>query len=197
VSAIELKWPEGVRRFSYRRRPELPQGVTPPHDNVQLAFNVLPDDEKPWYPAAPGTFKGYAGYWDTDYEFALNPVAERYGGGVEIWKLRAPELPDKHYYPRSPKHPREGAMKDGRLVVTRDERFRIVEAAIPWKEIPEVKAARDAGKPIKFSYRVNDNGAPGACMELARKRSASKRNESFKPSWGEHWANEIEFGWME
>lgn len=195
VSAIELKWPEGVRRFSYRRRPDLPQGVTPPHDNVQLAFNVLPDDAKPWHPAAPGTFKGYAGYWDTDYEFALNPVALRYGGGVEIWKLRAPDLPDKHYYPRSPKHPLEGPVKNGKLAIKRDGQYRIVEAAIPWSEIPEVKTARDAGKHIKFSFRVNDNGGQGACMELAYMRSASKRNESFKPTWTEHWANEIEFGW--
>ncbi|NLB68758.1 MAG: hypothetical protein GX804_03600, partial [Lentisphaerae bacterium] len=83
ISAITLKWPDGIRRYSYRMRPDLPQGSTPSHDNVQIAFNVLPDDLKPWYPMAPGTFKGYAGYWDTDYEFALNPVAEKFGGGVE------------------------------------------------------------------------------------------------------------------
>ncbi len=36
----ELTWPEGIRRFSYRKRPDLPAGDH--HDNVQIAFNVLP-----------------------------------------------------------------------------------------------------------------------------------------------------------
>ena len=188
-------WPADVRRYTYRRRPDLPQGATPAHDNVQIAFNVLPDDEKPWHPAAPGTFKGYAGYWDTDWEFALNPVAEAFGGGVEVWKCRAPGLPDKHYYPRSPKHPDEGPVRDASLRIWRDDRHRYVVASIPWKEIPGVRAARDEGRPIKFSFRVNDNGVPGACMELSCRRSVAKRNESFKPNWCEHWANEVEFGW--
>ncbi|MGI6495361.1 MAG: hypothetical protein ACOX5G_04610 [Kiritimatiellia bacterium] len=201
VVRIERVWPEGVRRYSYRRRPLLPQGLG--FDNVQIAFNVLPDDAKRWYPFAPGTFKGYAGYWDTDYEFALNPVAEAYGGGVEIWRNRAPYLPDKHYYPHSVPHPREGAMPVGdaagqaKLVIRHEGGERIVEAAIPWAEIPEAKAARDAGRPIKFTYRVNDNAAGSTCMELARMRSISKRNESFKPHWTEHWANELLFGWEE
>ncbi len=188
-----LTWPEGVRHYSYRHRPALPQGAG--CDNVQIAFNVLPDEEKRWYPAAPGTFKGYAGYWDTDYEFALNQVAEAFGGGYEVWRCRAPYLPDKHYYPHSVRHPREGAADGARLVVVRDDASRIVEAAIPWSEMPEVKAARDSGKPIKFTYRVNDNGAGGACMELSYMRSVAKRNESFKPNWIEHWANELVFGW--
>lgn len=194
IARIEMRWPAGVRRFSYRMRPDLPQGSSANHDNVQIAFNVLPDDSKPWYPAAPGTFKGYAGYWDTDYEYALNPVAEAFGGGVEVWRLRAPGLPDKHYYPRSPKSPREGAVAGAHLVVRREGNTRIVEASIPWEEIPEVKAARDAGRPIRFSYRVNDN-AGGSCMELSRGRSVAHRNGSFKPDWVEHWANELEFGW--
>ena len=196
VSQITHVWPEGVRRFSYRRRPELPQGVTPARDNVQIAFNVLPDEEKPWHPAPPGVFKGYAEYWDTDYEFALNPVAEEFGGGTEVWRLRAPELPNKHYYPRSPKHPLEGAAKNARLEISHEDGIRKVEAMIPWEYIPEVKAARDAGRPIKFSCRVNDNGAPSACAELACGRSISKRNGAFKPDWTEHWANEIVFGWL-
>ena len=196
VSQITHVWPEGVRRFSYRRRPELPQGATPARDNVQIAFNVLPDEAKPWHPAPPGVFKGYAEYWDTDYEFALNPVAEEFGGGVEVWRLRAPELPNKHYYPRAPKHPLEGAAKNARLEITREDGIRKVAALIPWEYIPEVKAARDAGRPIKFTCRVNDNGAPSACVELACGRSISKRNGAFKPDWTEHWANEIVFGWL-
>ena len=195
VQKSPLAWPEGVRRFSYRRRPELPQGSTPPHDNVQLAFNVLPDSEKPWLPAAPGTFKGYAASWDTDWEFALNPVAESFGGGTEVWTLRAPGLPDKHFYPRSPKAPGEGPVKGASLRCWRDDTHRYVVCSLPWSAFPELAQARAAGRPVKISFRVNDNAAPGACMELARRRSVSKRNNSFKPDWGEHWANELAFGW--
>ena len=80
--------------------------------------------------------------------------------------------------------------------IRRDEAFRYVELALPWSEIPEVKAARDAGMPIKFTYRVNDNAGRTGCMELAYGRSVSKRNTcAFRPSWVEHWANEVAFGW--
>lgn len=190
-----LKWPSGVRRYTYRRRPELPQGGQPPHDNVQIAFNVLSDLEKPWLPAAPGAFKTYSAYWDSDYCFDLNPVAERYGGGTEIWIERAPWLPDKHFFPRSPKHPKEGPVEGGRLAIRREGGLRLVDAAIPWTAMPEVKAARDAGRTVKFTCRVNDDADANACTELTRNRSAAKRNESFKPAWKEHWSNEIEFGW--
>ncbi|MEA4981692.1 MAG: hypothetical protein VB066_03140, partial [Paludibacter sp.] len=64
-----------------------------------------------------------------------------------------------------------------------------------WDELPDVKKALDEGKTIKFSFRVNDNGNMGACMELARERSVSKKNSrAFHASWKEHWANEVEFG---
>ena len=83
-------------------------------------------------------------------------------------------------------------MADGKLVITRDGNTRITECAIPWREIPAVKTALDAGKTIKFSFRVNDNAGVG-CMELSRGRSVAKRNGSFKVDWVEHWANELEF----
>ena len=187
-----LVWPEGVRRYSYRMRPPLPAGTAPPFDNVQLAFNVLPPEAKPRYPCPPGTMPGYIGYSDTDYEFALNTVAPKYGGGVEVWRLRAPDLPHKHYYPREPKAPGEGPVKDAKLVTRRDGNTRIVECALPWSAIPEAKQRLDAGQTIKFSYRVNDN-SNNACMELSRQRSLAKRNTSFLCDWGEHWANELEF----
>ena len=58
------------------------------------------------------------------------------------------------------------------------------ECAIPWSEIPDVRKVLDTGGKIKFSYRVNDDGAGGACMELARKRSVSKKNSrAFHPDW--------------
>lgn len=189
----ELTWPAGVRRYSYRKRPELPAGNAPNHDNIQIAFNVLPAEAKPWYPCPPGTMPGYIGYYDTDYEYALNPVAPQYGGGTEIWRLRVPGMPHKHFFPRQPKSPLDGPVQNGQLVIRRDGNTRIVEAAIPWSEIPEVKARLDAGQTIKFSFRVNDN-AGGGCMELSRGRSVAKRNGSFMADWVEHWANEVEFG---
>lgn len=187
-----LKWPEGVRRYSYRKGPLLPAGNAPNCDNVQLAFNVLSDDEKPWYPYPPGTLKGYTGYYDTDYEYALNTVAPKHGGGVEIWRLRHPGMPHKHFYPHNFKSPLDGPVKDGSLVVMHEGNTRITECAIPWSEIPGVKARLDAGMTIKFSFRVNDDAGAG-CMELAKRRSVAKRNGAFRVDWVEHWANELEF----
>jgi hypothetical protein len=58
-----------------------------------------------------------------------------------------------------------------------------------------VKSALDKGDCIKFSFRVNDDASPAACMELARDRSVSKKNSrAFHPDWKEHWANEVTFG---
>ncbi len=56
-----------------------------------------------------------------------------------------------------------------------------------------VKARRDAGQSVKFTYRVNDNAGVG-CLELAKERSVSKQNNfAFLVRWTEHWANEVEF----
>lgn len=188
-----LTWPDGVRRYSYRKGPELPSGNSPRHDNVQIAFNVLPPDEKPLLPTSPGTMPGFTNYSDTDYEYALNPIAKQYGGGVEIWRLAAPGMPHKNFYPRQPKSPFDGPV-NGQLVIKRDANTRIVEAAIPWTEIPDVKKKLDSGQTIKFTFRVNDNKNP-ATMELSRGRSVAKRNGSLHVDWVEHWANEVEFGW--
>lgn len=192
VVKIPLPWPEGVRRFSYRMRPDLPAGGSPAHDNVQIAFNVLPPDQKPWLPSPPGTPPRWMMYWDTDYEYALNPVAEQYGGGTEIWRLQVPGMPRKHFYPRQPKSPYDGPVHDGKLVIRRDGNTRIVEAAIPWSEIPAVRQSIDAGQPVKFTFRVNDNGGPS--YELATERSVSKANSTtFHNDWQTHWSNELEF----
>ena len=190
----EHVWPQGVRRFSYRKGPVLPAGNGPNFDNVQLAFNVLPEQDKPYYPFPPGTMRGYVGTHDTDYEYALNKVAEQYGGGVEIWRLRYPGMPHKHFYPRQPASPLDGPVKTGQLAVIHEGSTRITECAIPWSEIPGVRKKLDAGGPIKFSFRVNDNAGVG-CMELSNGRSVAKRNGSFMVDWVEHWANELEFGW--
>jgi hypothetical protein len=127
-----------------------------------------------------------------DYEYALNPIAERYGGGTEIWRLRYPGMPEKNFYPHQPKGPLDGAVKAGQLAITRDDQTRFVECAIPWSEIPHAKRALDEGKTIKFSFRVNDDAGAG-CMELSRNRSVAKRGESFGVAWSEHWTNEVEF----
>ncbi|NLH97888.1 MAG: hypothetical protein GX446_00155 [Chthonomonadales bacterium] len=188
----ELVWPAGVRRFSYRKDPDLPSGNGT--DNVQLAFNVLPPEEKPWLPYPPGTMPGFMTYMDTDYEFALNQVAEQYGGGTEIWRLAAPGIPRKHYYPRQPKAPVDGGpVKNGKLAMRREGNMRIVEAALPWSEIPHVKKRVDAGLTIKFTFRVNDNAGPA--LELAGGRSVSREGmPTFHNDWTSHWANELEFG---
>ncbi|KAA6305875.1 hypothetical protein EZS27_042470 [termite gut metagenome] len=142
-----------------------------------------------------GIMPRYIGYKCTDYEYALNTVSPEYGGGFEIWRMLAPGMPRKHFYPRQGKSPHDGAVKDGKLITVRDANTLYTECAILWSEIPDVKKAIDRGDKIKFSARINDDGAGAACMELARERSVSKKNSrAFHPDWKEHWANEIEFG---
>ena len=162
---------------------------------MQIAFNVIDPAEKDWIPNPPGTMPGYIGYKDTDYEYCLNKVADKFGGGTEIWRDNVPGMPHKHFVPRQGKSPLDGPVKDGKLVVVQGATTRIVECAIPWTEIPEVKKKCDAGQTIKFSFRVNDDKGNN-CMELARDRSVSKQNHffTFRPDDAEHWANEIEFG---
>ena len=189
-----LTWPDGVRRYSYRKDPELPAGNAPNHDNAQIAFNVLPQSQKPWLSKLPGVPDKFTNYKDTDYEYALNPIAPQYGSGVEVWRLEYPGMPRKHFYPRQPKSPFDGPVVGARLVVKREGNTRLVEAAIPWREIPAVRAAMEKHQPVKFSFRVNDNAGAGT-MELSRERSVAKRNASFHVDWVEHWANELSFGW--
>jgi hypothetical protein len=193
ISKKEYRWPDGVRRFSYRKRPDLPFGSSPKFDNVQIAFNVIPDDQKlDMIAFPPGTMNGFVPRSDTDYEYALNKVSEVYGGGTEIWRCYTPGMPRKGFYPRQPASPFDGSVKNGKLVVKTDENTRIVEAALPWTEIPLVKEAMAAGKPVKFSFRVNDNQGPS--MELSEGRSVAKRNSyTFHPEFVQHWSNEVEF----
>lgn len=193
---VPLVWPEGVRHFSYRKKPVLPDGTNGvATDNILIAFNVIPMGEDGMEAETKGTMPRYIGYKCTDYEYALNTVAPEYGGGFEIWRMLAPGMPRKHFYPRQPASPYDGAVKDGKLAVVREGNTLYYECAIPWSEIPDVKKAIDQGKKIKFSARVNDDGAGAACMEIARGRSVSKRNSrAFHPDWKEHWANEVEFG---
>jgi hypothetical protein len=188
----ELTWPAGVRRFTYRRDFEIPSG-NGSADNIQIAFNVLPPEKKDMYQNPKGTMPRYMAYPDTDYEFVFNQVAEKFGGGTEIWQLHKPGMVRKQFFPRQPKAVIDGGpVKDGKLVMRREGNLRLLEAALPWSSIPEVKKCLDARKTIKFSFRVNDNH--GAACELAAGRSVSKENcLSFHPDWQTHWANELEF----
>lgn len=192
-----LIWPKDVRRYTYRKNPVTPDnsGLGYTYDNVLLAFNVIPEGKDGALANPPGTMPRYTGYKCSDYEYAMNSVAAEYGGGTEMWRLLTPSLNRKHYFPRQPKSEGEGPVKNGKLAISRDGNTLITECAIPWSEIPDVKKALDAGQKIKLSFRVNDNGAAGSCMELAKDRSVSKLNaRAFHPDWKTHWANEVEFG---
>jgi len=184
----ELNWPEGVRRFSYRKDFDIPSGNG--KHNVQIAFNVIPPEKKAYLQYPAGTMPRFCAYFDTDYEFALNQVGEAYGGGTEIFCLQRPGMMRKHFFPRQPKAPLDGGpVKGDAKLVVKDN---VVECAIPWSELPEVKARVDAGQTVKFSFRVNNGGT---AFELAAERSVSKDNPlSFHNDWSTHWANEVEFG---
>ena len=179
------KWPKGVRNFSYRREPVLPSGDAPAFDNIQIAFNALAED---------GDALGLGAYACTDYEFALNKVAKGYGGGTEVWRLLAPGLPRGDFYPRTVADLSQGPVVGAMLEIEHKNKTRISEVAIPWEEIPAVRALMEKGKPLKFSFRVNYSRA--AARELAKGRSASRLNEpAFHAVGRVHWANELEFGW--
>ena len=189
----EYHWPEGVRRYSYRKRPVLPSGNAPKFDNVQIAFGVRAPGEGSMITNLPGVMPGFVVAENTDYEYALNKVSDAFGGGTEIWRLQAPGLARKSFYPRQPMSPLDGAVAGGKLVVRHEGNTRIVEASLPWSELPLVRQAIKDGKPVRFSFRVNDNQGPG--MELAAGRSVSKKSSlAFHADWVEHWSNQLEFG---
>jgi hypothetical protein len=184
-----LTWPEGVRRFSYRKNFDIPSGNG--KHNVQIAFNAIPPEDQDCLPFPPGTMPGFSVAFDTDYEFALNKVREEYGGGTEIFCLHRPGMMRKHFFPRQPEAEIDGGpVKGAARLVVKDN---VVECALPWSVIPHVKTLRDAGQPVKFSFRVNHGSV---AYELAAGRSVSKQNcLTFHDDWTTHWANEVEFGW--
>ncbi len=189
----EHRWPAGVRRFSYRRWPDIPSSMPQiARDNVLIAFNAVPLGEDGWQSHLPGRMPKFVWYKTTDYEFSLNKVAQQHGGGTEIWRQWLPGMTYKHFYPRQPASPKEGPAQ-GKLEVRYAAGTRIVECALPWSEIPHVKQLRDAGRCVKFSFRVNHE-TRGPDMELARGRSAAEGlSPSFHPNWVAHWPNELEF----
>lgn len=192
----QLHWPQDVRRFSYRRDPILPAGCFPNFDNVQIAFNAIDaKDEADLMLNLPGRPEGFINVLDTDYEYALNTVSSEYGGGFEVWRLRVPGMPSKNFYPRQPKGPLDGPVKSAKLLTTYQGNARVTELAMPWSEIPHVHQLMLAGKPVKFSFHVNNNTG-GPLLELGRDRSVTRKNNlSFHVDWQESWSNDIAFGW--
>ena len=152
----ELAWPAGVRRYSYRKNPDLPSGNG--HYNIQIAFNVVPPEKKPMLTHPAGTMPRFMCYMDTDYEFALNPVADKFGGGTEIFCLQRPGTPRKHFFPRQPKAAVDGGpVKTGKLVIRADgdgcvfrmrdplERIAAGQAAIRRRGNDQVLVPRERG----------------------------------------------------
>jgi hypothetical protein len=187
----EYVWPAGMRRYSYRKNPDLPSGAGT--DNVLIGFGVYEPGRNGVLSHPPGTMPRFMTWQSTDYEYAFNEVGEKYGGGTEIWRLFAPGVPRKHFYPRQPKAEVDGGpVADGKLAMRREGNLRIVEAAIPWTELKEVKTRLDAGEKVRFTLRVNDNQGP-AC-ELATGRSCAQMNSyALHNFWEGHWSNELEF----
>jgi hypothetical protein len=193
-----LTWPSGVRRYTYRRFPDLPDGQGGrSFDNVLLGFNPISlEEDETQLAHLPGVPKYFSGYESVDYEFALNKVAAEYGGGTEIWRLQTPEMIRKHFYPRQPEHPEEGPVEGGRLEVRYEENSRIVECAIPWEELTEVKKQMERGETVKLGYRVNYS--QGKHIALGMNRSAIVgAGHSYHPDGKSGPHVELEFGFEE
>lgn len=191
----DYQWPAGERQFSYRKWPILPspyEGAS--YDCVQIAFNALPPSQKWMTMSPPGAPARLIEYPTTDYEYSLINVSPQYGGGTEVWRLNAPGMSRKHFYPRQPKGPYDGPVRNAELAIRHTGSTRISEVAIPWSEIPEVKKLLDAGKTVKFSYRVTDSSI-SAKPELGAYRSVNKASGlAFHVDWNTGWTNELEFG---
>jgi len=125
----------------------------------------------------------------------MHRVADEAGGGTELFRLETPRIPRKHFYPRQPSHPEQGAVVEAQLEVVYRDGMRIVEAAIPWQAIPTVRARMEAGESISFSYRVN-HGSTAPTMELAMDRSAAEGiSRAFNPDWRTSYPNVLRFQW--
>jgi hypothetical protein len=147
-------------------------------DTLQLAFDPLPgyafnmklDTDRVPY--------GYHAMPDTDYEYAVYGCT---GGGSELWRILAPEVPRGHHYPRQAraKHD-QGVVKDGQHVVKRDGKTLVYEVAIPWKELKKWKPK--VGETFGFTFRVNNNQGPA--LQFGSEKSATKSNGlSLHPYW--------------
>jgi len=192
IKKVEMKWPDGVRRFSYRKKPDLPPSAGGPRqfaDRLQCAARRRKAvARKPARHASP--LDAVLGHRLRIRPERGRAAIRRRNGNLEAANAG---MPRKHFFPRQPKSPFDGPVKDGKLVMRRDGETRFVEAALPWSEIPEVKKRLDAGQTIKFDLRVNDNAGPS--YELATERSVSKVNSiTFHNDWQTHWSNELEFG---
>jgi hypothetical protein len=80
-----------VRRYSYRKDPELPAGNFPRTIMCRSLSRIARSAKTVAHPVA-GLPAKFTAYIDTDYEYALNPVAAKYGGGTEVWRMRVPGM---------------------------------------------------------------------------------------------------------
>ena len=79
-------------------------------------------------------------------------------------------------------------------MVRHEDGLRIVECALPWSEIPEVKKRLDTGRTVKVNFRVNHN-TRSPDLTLSMNRSAAEGiSHSFHPNWIRQFPNELEFG---
>ncbi len=60
-----------------------------------------------------------------------NCFVESWPNGTKIWRLRAPSMPHKLFFPRQGASPKDGPVKNSTLIITRIGNTSIIEAAIP------------------------------------------------------------------
>ena len=145
---------------------------------MQIAFNV---DR----PGAEGLDPQSAGHHARLHRlpgYRLRILPEQGGGQVRRrhgdLALNVPGMPQKNFYPRQAKSPFDGPVKDGQAGrVLRPRRGSWRRHSLDG-DSRRSKERCDAGQPIKFCFRVNDNEG-NRCMELARGRSVSKKINFF------------------
>jgi hypothetical protein len=112
-----------------------------------------------------------------------------------VFRLLRPGMPRQHFFPRQSDHPKQGPVQSAKLKTRHEGDTRIVEAVIPWSEIPKVCQRMQQGEPLKFAFRTNDNKGPSVNLNVGRS-VAEGVSPTFHPDWsGGQTPNMLEFGW--
>jgi len=167
--------------YVWRYNPESPGHPALPaipfrRDRLQIALDV--SDE--WHDLMPDTDRvpyGFHAVPDTDYEYSVYLTDQ----GSELWRQLAPGVPRIHDWPRQPRGAKTtGPVAGARHMVKRQVATYLYEAAIPKKELADLKLA--AGTTLGVALRAGNS--KGAHVDFGADKAVTKRNGlTLHPYW--------------